>query len=442
MEALGRSLLRVFIFGLLGWSPVFSQITYFEQGFDGSGPFESGVPGSGQFDKIVKTNTSSFQFANSALEMTRSQNPDPKGTSGIVKAVRSSAFLPTPETLYIQLTLSVKDISTVTSNAVYFYVGENFNPNDNTIPGNLLMFARFSLNFTGAGVVVHDFQKNVNSAPIAPNTTFTLTWVLNNSAWGQVYKFPETAAVANYKVMPYRYDLWVNGMLLVDEATGYPLPGSGTPNPYSPSKLTNFEIRFRDGFGTLGVDYILIRDINGVLPVYLTDFAVSLVGSSVQIQWRGSQQPDIYQIQRSTDGKDFLTIGMLDSHGQGDEAYQYIDNGQDDVGGAYFYRVVALTAEGKLMEVSGTKTVFRHLKEQMPFVYSNPTEGRVIQIYDGEGGSDYRLFTKGGMIVSSTYGRGAAKEILLYPEFNISPGMYVLTFIYRGWPRSLRVAVY
>jgi hypothetical protein len=237
-----------------------AQTNYMQQDFTGGGPYVSSNPNVGQFSDLVSTNMtkSYWKFGPGYMDLVRIIQDS--ATGGIVRAVRAVPFSPNPETLYIQLTFSVEEIGVAAVNAVFFYTGEKFSASDNKFPPNANLFSRFTLTFSTGTFVIRDIQTNRNSAPLQLHTPVTVTWVLNNSKDGQIYRKPETAANPNYKVMPGKYDLWVDGTLLVDDANAN--PGSGA---FSPTKLSNFEIRFRNGVGRVRFNSLRIRDVTNIL---------------------------------------------------------------------------------------------------------------------------------------------------------------------------------
>ena len=226
----------------------FAQTNYMQEDF-------SGVS---QFTNLITTNAalSKFESVPGYMDMVRTQATN----GGLLRALRATPFSPNPETLYIQITFSVEEISVADVNALYFYSGQNFSPTNSTFPANSTLFSRFSIDFLASSFVIHDIETNKKSSPLPLHTPVTVTWLLNNSADGQIYKKPETVPAPNYKVMPWKYDLWVNDELVADEASAY--PGGGT---YAATKLSNFEIRFWTGVGRVRFTNLRIRDITNIL---------------------------------------------------------------------------------------------------------------------------------------------------------------------------------
>jgi hypothetical protein len=85
----------------------------------------------------------------------------------------------------------------------------------------------------------------------------TLTWVLNNSDKPFSYRISEK--LGETMAMPGTYDLWADDEPVSKSSKAY--PGNSS---YSKTKLSNFEMRFRNGLGQIRIDDILIRE--GKLP--------------------------------------------------------------------------------------------------------------------------------------------------------------------------------
>lgn len=237
----------------------FAQNLFFDQDFSSGGPYESGTPSTTMFDKILSTDSQSFaEFGAGYMDLVRT------GAGGLVRAIRSTPLSPTPSTLYAQITMSVEEVLSAGNNAVYFYTGRDFRTDNSSIVPNDNLFSRFSLTFTDDNsFFVRDLQTNTNSAPMAVKSVFTITWVMNNSAEGHVYRMPESAATPDYKVMPGQYDLWVDNNRMVNGAAAYPGGSSG----FNSNQLTNFEVKFWNALGRIRFYNFKFRDIAGILPV-------------------------------------------------------------------------------------------------------------------------------------------------------------------------------
>jgi len=233
---------------------LFAQTTYFHQDFLKVQSYVNPVPDTGQFSHIVQTvpTLSYCKFQNGFMDLVRTQQDSVTG--GIIRAMRASPFEPNPETLFIQIRLSAESIQSTAVNAVYFYAGENFNPENNSFPGNALMFGKFSLNFNGSAFTIKDLETQLSSKAIKTKTPVLITWVLNNSTESFKYKLL-SGDVAEYESTAGSYDLWVNNEPVSRNIKAY----SGN-SIFSESKLSNFEIRFRNGIGKIRIHDMLIRE--------------------------------------------------------------------------------------------------------------------------------------------------------------------------------------
>ena len=279
---------RVFAVVLLAaqFQCAIAQTVYFHQDFLKSGPFVHIEPDSGQFSHIVETvpALSYSKFSNGFMDLVRTQ--EDSATGGIIRVLRATPFKPNPETLFIQITISAESVQSAALNAMYFYVGENFNPDNHSFPGNALMFAKFSLNFQEGGFSIKDFATQNTSKLIAKKKPVTLTWVLNNSKKLLNYQLSPANPVT-YNALPGSYDLWVDNEPVSLNSKAY--PGN---SQFSDTKLSNFEMRFRNGQGKIRIHEIMIR--NGlselkagealVAPNPATRKLVTLRAENVQIK--------------------------------------------------------------------------------------------------------------------------------------------------------------
>ncbi|MCF2516551.1 T9SS type A sorting domain-containing protein [Dyadobacter sp. CY351] len=240
------------------WSALFqcalAQTIYFHQDFSKSGPYVRADPDSGQFSHIVETvpELSFSKFSKNYMDLVRTQ--EDSATGGIIRVLRATPFKPNPETLFIQITISAESVQSAALNAMYFYVGENFNPDNHSFPGNTLMFGKFSLNFQDGGFSIKDFATQNTSKVIPKKKQVTLTWVLNNSKKLLAYK-PSSSHAVTYNALPGSYDLWVDNEPVSLNSPAY--PGNSL---YAANKLSNFEMRFRNGQGKVRIHEIMIRD--------------------------------------------------------------------------------------------------------------------------------------------------------------------------------------
>ncbi|KQS34287.1 hypothetical protein ASG33_04570 [Dyadobacter sp. Leaf189] len=230
-----------------------AQTIYFHQDFAKTTSLVNPLPDTGQFSHIILTapQLSYHKFHKGYVEFVRSQQDS--ATGGIIRAMRATPFEPSPKTLFIQIKLAAESVQSSAVNAVYFYAGEDFNPVNNSFPGNGIMFSKFVINFKEDSICIKDSESQKTSRWLPEKEVVTLTWVLNNAAKDLIYEAPDSSGEVT--VGPGTYDLWLNGEPVSLGSKGY--PGNSV---FSPTKLSNFELRFRNGLGKLRIFDILIRD--------------------------------------------------------------------------------------------------------------------------------------------------------------------------------------
>lgn len=410
---------------------VFGQDTYFDQDFAGPGPFASTTPNLSQFDTLLTTapEFSTFNFANGEMEMKRVDNPSTGGKSGLARAVRNTPFSPNPETLYIQITLYAKDLDNLVSapNGMYFYVGEGFSNINSSIPSNSLLFAKISLSFSGTSFVVRDLSTNQNSVSIQNLQPITITWVLNNSDNTVAYKFPESSSNANNIVGSMKYDVWVDNNLLADEVGAYPLPNTGD-NPFSTTKLSNFEIRYTNGFGSIVFTNIKIRNIDGVLPITIHDLKTEKINKGINLAWAlGGVWDDTYffQVQRSKDGISFESIGSVPVN-KLNSRYEFIE--EFTPVGNWYYRIDGLNSDGipiaksKLVLVQGETDVL------VSNISPNPVENNFFVLNETETTTHYKVYNSTGSEVPMQSKNDGSTKVGFYSIMPLKAGYYVLEY--------------
>ena len=229
-----------------------AQTVYFHQDFSQTTGLINPQPDTGQFSHIILTAPalSYHKFHKGYLELTRSRLDS--ATGGIIRAMRATPFTPNPETLVVRIKLSVEGIQAPALNALYLYAGEDFNPVNNSFPGNGLMFAKCSLNFLEDGFNVKDLETRQVSKTCAEKQQVTITWALNNSEAPLKYR---VNSATEETAQPGTYDLWVDDAPVARNTTAY--PGASA---HSQTKLSNFEMRYRNGVGTIRIDEITIDD--------------------------------------------------------------------------------------------------------------------------------------------------------------------------------------
>jgi hypothetical protein len=117
------------------------------------------------------------------------------------------------------------------------------------------------------------------------------------------------------------------------------------------------------GSSNATIDQILITVYySGVLPVKLVDFSAAKKSNAVDLAWTTEEESNIirYEVQRSTNGHDFTTIGTVPSRNETSRAY-YSSSDKNPVNGIAYYRLKSVELNGKsgyskIVSINFTKT--------------------------------------------------------------------------------------
>ena len=102
---------------------------------------------------------------------------------------------------------------------------------------------------------------------------------------------------------------------------------------------------------------------SGTLPVSLLNFSAYRINAAVQLTWRSENEINFsgYEIERSTDGLSFNTIGQTSAeHAANINSYSFTDN--SPVAGNNFYRLKQINSDGndiysKIVSVNFSKKI-------------------------------------------------------------------------------------
>lgn len=148
------------------------------------------------------------------------------------------------------------------------------------------------------------------------------------------------------------------GITWVKDA-GNPIITQGTPGNWDYGRIETGSILFKDNIlkiyydgsgsatGNMGRVGLATTPFIPV-PVELTSFIATSNGSEVMLYWSTASELNNlgFEIQRSTEGSEFFTIGFLNGHGTTTEQqnYSYLDRNLDN--GTYYYRLKQVDYNG------------------------------------------------------------------------------------------------
>jgi hypothetical protein len=159
------------------------------------------------------------------------------------------------------------------------------------------------------------------------------------------------------------------------------------------------------------------------LPVTLTSFDAEVVENSVELTWMTSSEKnfDHFEIERSTDGRVFISIGTVQGHGTTTEVHDYLWTDIKPLTDVSYYRLVSVDFDGfterfkivrvdinagKMISIYPNPIVDRKMNLALNF---NSTEPTYVQVFDAVGYRrdaftfDGTEFTKSIDVESGTY---------------------------------------
>lgn len=431
-------LLAVFFILQLG-SVGYGQTDYFIQDFSQPVGYTSPSPNNTQFNVLGTSGSSSFTTAGGNLSMTRTTAVTPSQ----VLLVRNTNFSPVPPTLYLEVDINVPIVTTPINGAAIFNVGQNILPNG-TATANADLFARFSINLG----VNNTFQirntpgtlaggTTANSTTFANTQTVKVIVAMNNGLANATYFDPRDANAPQIILKPGTYDIWVDNVPLV-------LGRGKVAGPAGNVTLTNFNFLFNTGEGTIVMDNLRIRDIDGVLPVNLTYFTAQAIGNQAELGWETAWERNSREfiIQRSSDLKEFGDIGRVAAAGEADGRRQYTFTDTAPLPGTNYYRL-RMVDRDDTYQYSKIRDVI--VRPDLPtlWVASNPTTGEKIRFRTSAVDvSALKLTTIMGQPINFRINQGSDGYTELIPASVLAPGMYFLSLKQDGYQNHTKVLVH
>ncbi len=163
----------------------------------------------------------------------------------------------------------------------------------------------------------------------------------------------------------------------------------------------------------------------GPLPVRFTDIFAKRTGKIVDVNWQVAEEKGIaiYEVERSVNGEEFVTIGSLNAGGN--EEYLYLDT--DPYASVNYYRIKAVEHNGgifysKIVHVNGIGN------QGSVNIYPNPVSGKNFQLLFNnlsEGRYDIRMYNINGRLVKHFRmdHSGNANSVSMDVS-DIAPGVY------------------
>jgi hypothetical protein len=169
------------------------------------------------------------------------------------------------------------------------------------------------------------------------------------------------------------------------------------------------------------------------LPLKFGEIKALPKNNGIEVDWSSLSESNLdhYEIERSTDGRNFISIGQVRARGNNDDKvdYTYQDNSTADA--VYFYRIKGVDIDAKWMYSSIVKITMSQQPVSGIVIYPNPVTGHQLSYQVAnliKGQYTLRLFNTTGQEV---YGRqlnhqgGSIAETIVLPP-TIKTGVYTL----------------
>ncbi|WP_304064794.1 T9SS type A sorting domain-containing protein [Pedobacter glucosidilyticus] len=244
--------------------------------------------------------------------------------------------------------------------------------------------------FTGEGLILHIYDvTDVNAIKLIESTQLTNTYYANTNA---------TADIAMKRV--------VNGNGSV--------------------AMTFFQLITNNGLAS----YTLNFAADGTLPVSLTSFTAGLSNGVSKLSWTTASESNNsgFDVQRSTDGVEFASIGFVASkavQGNSSSVINYSYEDKTVPAGTQYYRLKQIDLNGDV-EYSTIKVVNNVLNELAVKIYPNPAQNTLtLSTPLSLKGASYTVYN----MVGQDFIKGKADELTNIDVSTLAPGIYFIKVI-------------
>ncbi|HEX7366921.1 MAG TPA: T9SS type A sorting domain-containing protein [Pelobium sp.] len=200
----------------------------------------------------------------------------------------------------------------------------------------------------------------------------TITQALAGGSWTIIPNIQPTSGNYNITLSAPLGSSTANDFAIIkreDNYAGYPWTVAGTPQ----SSSVNAGMVTAVATGITSFSQFGLGEVVGVLPVKLTKFLASADAKFAKLYWETASElnNDKFEIERSTNGKDFIRIGKLKGNGTSQKLNAYSFKDLAPTSGLNYYRLKQVDFNGHY-EYSETRTVKFDLMDLVFRVYPNP----------------------------------------------------------------------
>ncbi|WP_342086608.1 T9SS type A sorting domain-containing protein [Dyadobacter sp. OTU695] len=164
------------------------------------------------------------------------------------------------------------------------------------------------------------------------------------------------------------------------------------------------------------------------LPVTLARFNGSLLDNAVSLSWTTTEEAGSshFDIERSTDAREFIQLGRVQAKGNSAATQQYLFVDAKPLAGNNYYRLRMVDLDGKF-EYSRTIAVDNGANSVAFELMGNPASTREIKfLLKNENASNVNLYDLSGRAIRFSLSH-TGNEFVLKPKNGISSGLYILS---------------
>jgi hypothetical protein len=181
-----------------------------------------------------------------------------------------------------------------------------------------------------------------------------------------------------------------------------------------------FYIRSFDDWGLTSVREL---QVNTVLPVTFVNFYGKPTGNNIMLQWTtaAEQNSSHFEIQRSTDGRNFVSIGTLTAAGNSSSTNNYDFRDVNVAAGTYQYRLKQFDIDGRFI-YSAVITI-RMSTDNKIMLLPNPVIHQ-LEIKGVATNTPIRIYDASGSLLQTSIWNGTAIDVS-----RLSSGVYTVQVI-------------
>lgn len=182
---------------------------------------------------------------------------------------------------------------------------------------------------------------------------------------------------------------------------------------------------------------------NVVLPVDLISFQAKPIGNTVQLNWQTAweRNAERFQVQRSTDLLEYVTVGELVAKGNTNTYQIYTFTDETPLDGANYYRLKQIDSDQTAI-LSKPVSAVVHKEQPLALVSTTPTSESGVRLRLRDTGDVVaRLWTPMGQAVLGHFLDQSSQEVTWQPDHPLTSGLYIMEVVSGAARQVLKVFV-